>query len=99
MLPGIDEICRCEIFKGSVSRYFDWLQMILMNKTWVPYVPPERNEENSGTSGIHVLFIKIICSHPKSRDTIPLSSNKYEQHSMGSCATNSSFVLSIILKG
>ena len=25
--------------KGIVSRDFEWLQMILMNRTWVPGVP------------------------------------------------------------
>ena len=29
---------------------------------------------SSGTSGIHVLFIKIISSPPKSRENIPLKS-------------------------
>ena len=28
-------------FKGIVSQDFDWLQMILMNKTWIPDVPLE----------------------------------------------------------
>ena len=27
------------VFKGIVSRDFEGLQMILMNRTWVPYVP------------------------------------------------------------
>ena len=28
-------------FKGIVSRDFEWLQMILMNRTWIPEVPLE----------------------------------------------------------
>ena len=28
-------------FEGIVSRDFDWLQMILINRTWVPDVPLE----------------------------------------------------------
>ena len=29
------------IIKGIVSRAFKWLQMILMNRTWVPGVPQD----------------------------------------------------------
>ena len=29
------------VFKGIVSRDFDWVQMILMNRTWIPDVPLE----------------------------------------------------------
>ena len=31
-----------------------------------------KKETSSGTSGTHDLFIKVICSHSKSRETIPL---------------------------
>ena len=29
-------------FKGIVSRDFEWLQMILMNRTWIPVVQHEK---------------------------------------------------------
>ena len=32
-----------------------------------------KKKTSSGISGTHALYIKIICSHQKSRETIPLS--------------------------
>ena len=42
------------IFKGIVSRDFEGLQMILMNRTWVPDVPLEVY------SFLNLIFYKVF---------------------------------------
>ena len=37
--PDLNTVNACTLLKGIVSRDFEGLQMILMNRSWVPDVP------------------------------------------------------------